>query len=41
VPDNQGITFLCGEKDLSDTPTKAKFYPQIAKDQLIAEGYIA
>ena len=33
--------FVIWANDLSDTRTKAKFYPRVAKDQLFADGYIA
>lgn len=33
--------FVAWAKDIADTRTKAEFYPQVAKDNLFSEGYIA
>ena len=33
--------FVVWAKDIADTRTKAEFYPQVAKDNLFSEGYIA
>ena len=33
--------FVAWSKDLSDTKTKSTYYPQIPKESLFAQGYIA